>query len=133
MSCAGWARVNQQWFSGPVRRFAISRLVRVFIAAGRDGSELALAKHHDVLHGQKLGGAFPIQWQPAHFQADLRFAHFMQRLDRYLGIFGAVLDEYHAAARLERTHDGAHDFERETRVRDRRLPSPRGPANRWVA
>ena len=49
-----------------------------------------LFKDHEMLPGEKIVGFFPDKSGGFEFLADLGLAHFVERLDRHLGVLGAV-------------------------------------------
>src|SRR6476646_1814945 len=61
-----------------------------------------LPEHNDVLPRQRLDRFQPFEWLRGHFLAHLSFGHFVDFLDRHLGIFGSELDEDHPSAGLQR-------------------------------
>ena len=71
---------------------------------------LSFPEDHDVLPGQHANGLNPFQGQHRHLLLNLRFAHFVHRLNRHLRIFGPEFDERDTAAGFERAANALHHF-----------------------
>ena len=71
-----------------------------------------LFKNHQVLPRQKIVGFFPNKAGGFEFLADLSLAHFMERLDRHLGILGAIFQKNDPPSRAQRLHQGLLHFGR---------------------